>query len=175
MSRILPKLRVEAPAEELLPGRGFYQLEEEALYVQIAPFTKGHRFFSYLESPHVRLELDKAGRLLFIEVDLARRHWIVDEALVPPIAAVPATVRWLDFRDEIIAPEVRCDPRRLTMQLRFSTNQPTISYHIADNVMLQADTEQTLTAIWVTDIIDDLAGREIAAFRRAIRTDRLGA
>ena len=169
MGAVQPKLRFEPPTGELLPGRGFYQLEEDALYVQIAPFNRQRRFFSYLETPNVCLELDKEGRLLFIELDLARRHWTVDENLVPPERAEPAEVRWLDFREQIDPPKIVSNRRRLLVFLRFAARPAAGSYLIAENVILQAADDQTLVGIWVTDIVDDLAGREIAAFRKAVR------
>ena len=166
-----PKLRIETPTGPLLTGRGFYQLEEESLYVQIAPFDKGRRFFSFLEASNVRLDLDKQGHLLFIEVNLARRHWTVDPDLQPPDSALPADIRWLDFRETIDTPEIFADKRRLTMLLRFSKEQPVGSYLLARNVVVETDQDNNLAAIWITDITDDLAGREISAFRKQTRKE----
>ena len=58
------KLKVQTPSGPVLPGRGFYQLEEDALYVQIAPFSREFRFFSFLESEFVHLDLDKEDLIL---------------------------------------------------------------------------------------------------------------
>ena len=171
MTVTTPKLRIETPTGPLLTGRGFYQLEEESLYVQIAPFEKTRRFFSFLEAPNVRLDLDKQGRLLFIEVNLARRHWTVDPDLEPPESALPADIRWLDFRETIDAPEIFTDQRRLTMLLRFSKENIAASHLLVRNVIVETDHDNNLAAIWITDITDDLAGREISAFRKQTRLD----
>ena len=81
------KLRISTPTEPIPPGRGFYQLEEDSLYVQIGLFSRDRRFFSYLESKNTRLDFDREGRLIFIEVDLPRRQWPVDLQLTRPVVA----------------------------------------------------------------------------------------
>lgn len=169
MTVTTPKLRIETPTGPLLTGRGFYQLEEESLYVQIAPFEKSRRFFSFLEAPNVRLDLDKQGRLLFIEVNVARRHWTVDPDLEPPDSALPADIRWLDFRETLDPPRVLTDKRRQAIRLLFSGERIAGSYLLARNVIIETDTDNNLAAIWISDITDDLAGREISAFRKQTR------
>jgi hypothetical protein len=171
VSVVVPKLRIDAPTEETLPGRGFYQLEEDALYVQVARFEKGLRFFSYLESESVRFDLDRHGKLLFIEVDRARRHWEVEPSFAPPELAVHADIRWLDFREQLAEPRLLTDERRQRLLLRFTSNPPRGTFYLAENVIVQIDAGDYLSSIWVTDIDDDLAGREIAAFRKQIRGD----
>ena len=49
------KLKISAPIEPIPPGRGFYQLEEDSLLVQVGVFDRRRRFFSYLQSEHVCL------------------------------------------------------------------------------------------------------------------------
>ncbi len=164
-----PKIRLETPSGDILPGRGFYQLEEDALYVQVGPFRRGHRFFSYLEAPHVRMEFDKAGCLAFIEVSKPRRQWPVDDKFKLPGKALPADIRWLDFRENMKAPTLATDSRKRHLLLRFSKTDPSGCYYLANHVLIQTDSDNNLVAIWVTDIIDDLAGREISAFRKGIR------
>lgn len=162
------KLKIRTPAGTVFPGRGFYQLEEETLYVQLAPFSKEYRFFSFLESERVHFDLDKEGRLLFFEVALARRFWPVDKDFHPPSKSSPADIRWLDFRDKITEPKITTNARKNAIKLLFSSEPPLYSYNLADSVILQASDSSNLIALYVTDIIDDIAGQEIAAFRKAM-------
>lgn len=149
-----------------MSGRGFYQLEDDALYVALADYSESAHFFSYLESDTVRFDLDTKGRLMTLEVTLPRRHWPVAEALTYPLRATEADLRWVDFRKPMIRPELLTDPKRLNLTIRFSNHQPAASYYLADKIMCQIDAEQNLIALWVTDIIDDLAGRELLEFKQ---------
>ncbi len=163
------KLRINTPTGEPLPGRGFYQLEEESLYVQIGQFSRKHRFFSYLESEQVRLDLDKEGRLLFIEVSCPRLHWKVDDRVKPPTRTVPADIRWLDFRKCMDNPELLTDRHHTLLLLRFLHQFPVRNYHLAKSVIVDVTNEDLLAAIWVSDIVNDMAGQKIAEFRKKSR------
>lgn len=68
------KVRVSTPTEHLLLGRGFYQVDDGTLFVQIGPFQHSRHFFSYLESESVRIDIDCEGRPIFIEVGLPRQR-----------------------------------------------------------------------------------------------------
>lgn len=152
-----------------MPGRGFYQLEEDALYVQIGLFDPCYRFFSYLESETVRLELDRQARLIFIEVTRPRRHWEVSEDMQFPVVAEIADLRWLDFRENIQEPRLATDSSRTLLHLQFCTDLPTRNFYLTPNVIAQVDSADRLAAIWIDNIEDDLAGREIASFRKRCR------
>jgi len=154
------------PVGQLEPGRGFYQLEEDSLYVQIGNYRKNQHFFSYLESEHVRLDFDRDGRLLFIEVTLPSRRWTVIPDWQAPERTERADIRWLDFRDTIPEPELLTDEKRHRLLLRFQSQSPEHVFLLANSVLLGVSARETVTAIWLTDIVGDLAGREIAAFRR---------
>jgi hypothetical protein len=169
MARLLPKLRIIPPTGPLLPGRGFYQLEESSLYVQIGPFLANNPFFSYLESEQVRFDIDKSGRLLFVEIDAGRQSWKVDPKLTPPSFSRHADIRWLDFRSEIPDPVIRANQDRTSLHLQFPDAIPHDSFEIADSVILEVTEDQHLAGLFVTDVIDDLAGQEIARFRSDLR------
>lgn len=163
------KVAIRTPIDRLPVGRGFYQLEEDALYVQIAPWDSDHRFFSFIESDNVRLDIDKHGSLLFVEVTEARRRWTEVDQLDVPKAIAPADVRWADFRATIAAPQLLSDRTREHLQVKYSGIEPAHTYEIAGSVLVQVTRENIVTSIWITDIIDDLAGQEIAWFRSAMR------
>jgi len=162
-------LRIDSPVGAPLPGRGFYQADEERLLVQVGQFSKARHFFSYLESDHVRFDIDRDGRLMLIEVDLPRRQWPVADHLPLPTIADRADVHWLDFRAGISNPELLADQSRSHLLLRFAESQSWRWYQIAEAVLIQVDAADHLTAMMVTRIEDDLAGRRIAAFRKTLR------
>ena len=100
------RLRIATPIEPVMPGLGFYQLEEDALYVQVGLFSSRRRFYSFLESRNVLFDFDRLGRLIFMEVRVPRRRWQIDATLQAPAVAQPADIRWLNFRDTIIEPRL---------------------------------------------------------------------
>jgi hypothetical protein len=163
------QLRISTPTEPIPHGRGFYQLEEDTLYVQVGAFDLVRRFYSYLESDTLKLQFDRSGRLIFFALSVARRHWPVDEMLTLPDSAGTADVRWLDFRERIAEPTLQTNPRRTLLHLRFSDCSPYRTVHLADKVLLQADKNDRLVALWVDEVTDDLAGQEIAFFRKRLR------
>ncbi len=167
-----PNLKIDTPTGRLDPGRGFYQLEEDALYVPVGHTEDSDRFFSYLESEHVRFDVAKSGHLMAIEVDFPRRRWIVDSKLTPPTIAEPADVRWLDFRAQMAEPQLLTNDRRTVLLLQFQLSDSCGWFSLAESVLIQSDREDRLTAVMVSAIEDDLAGREIAAFRKSLRVPR---
>lgn len=164
-----PKLRISTPAGFFLSGRGFYQLEESSLYVQINPVTSDSRFFSYLEADNVRLDLDRNGRLIFIEVNAGRHTWKVLDDLKLPSSIGYADIHWLDFRERMPNPRLITNPDKTMICIQFSEEPVTASYFLADTVLVQTHGESLLSSIMVTDITDDLAGQEIAAYRLEVR------
>ncbi|SYZ73888.1 hypothetical protein TRIP_C60158 [Candidatus Zixiibacteriota bacterium] len=164
------KVRVSTPTETIPFGRGFYQLEEDALYLPIAyPGENKNHFFSFLESDFVSMQMDREGRLIFIELSLPRRRWHALQTLVPPESAAPGNIRFLDFRQRLAEPSILCDLRRQYVMIRFSQGPATHNYSLAQNMIAQIDRHDRLAAIWVSDIIDDIAGQELSAWRKAIR------
>ncbi len=163
------KVRISTPTEPILPGRGFYQLEEDSLYVQIGPFSKKRRFFSYLESDSVRFDIDRQGRLIFIEVVVARRHWRVEPGIFPPTVVEAADIRWLNFRATVGDPGLVSVGNRAVLLLRYSSATELRNYYLAESVVAQVDENNKLAAIWITDIGDDRGGQKIAAFRKKLR------
>ncbi len=163
------RLRIAAPTDLFLQGRGFYQLEEDSLYVQLQPAEFNCRIFSYLESNNLRIDLDQAGRILFIELNAGRHTWIVDQNLALPLSLGYADIRCLEFRKRITSPTLATNSERTALSIIIDPAPVDRSYRIAESVILQTSAGNLLNRIMVTDIVDDLAGRGIAAFRQAIR------
>lgn len=171
MSITTPEIELRPPAGEMgrIPsGRGFYQLEEESLYLPVEYPGNQKRFYSYLDSETVSLHLDRAGRLLFIEVDIPRRRWNIKENFVPPEIAKPDEARFLDFRKALTKPKVFCDNNRDNLLILFDNQAAEQNIYLADNLIAQVTSSGFLTAIWASDFSDDRAGLEIASWRRSI-------
>ncbi|UCG62410.1 MAG: hypothetical protein JSV52_03745 [Candidatus Zixiibacteriota bacterium] len=162
-------LTISTPTEPILPGRGFYQLEEEALFIQVGPFVSSRRFYSYLEGTGILLHFDRHGRLIFVEIEMARRHWRLNPHLKAPTVVEPADIRWLNFRNSIKPPRIETNARRTVVKLSFEDTVEARSYYAADSVIVQSDPSDRLCALWVTDITDDIAGQEIGFFRKKSR------
>jgi hypothetical protein len=169
MSDKAPRVRVSAPTADIPFGRGFYQLEEEILYLPIEYPGEKSRFFSYLESSDLSLQMDREGRLIFIELSLPRRRWI-ELPEIPIIEGVyPADIRFLDFRERISNPAVFCDKYRQTISIAFSTFPVVGRYFLAKNLIAMIAEDDTIVNIQAGDIVDDIAGRELAAWRKSLR------
>ena len=164
-------VRITTPAPDAVPGRGFYQLEESALYVPVGGQDRSRHFFSSLESENVRFDIDREGRLMFIEVSAARNTWTVTDQLEFPVWAESADVRFLGFRTSLPNPKLLTDRQRQRLQIRFSPAPVAHAVSIADFVILTVDDRHSIVSILITDIVDDLAGREIAQFRKLLRVE----
>jgi len=162
-------LNISTPSEPIAPGRGFYQLEEEALFVQVGQFAARRRFFSYLDSNGIRLDFDRLGRLIFIEIDMSRRRWPVDGSLAAPEIVEPADIRWLQFRDSVAIPRLTTNNRGTVVRLAFRQVDNPLNYYAAQSVIVQTGQDACLSALWITDIVDDIAGQEIGSFRKGMR------
>ncbi len=164
-----PKIRIASPAGLTPLGRGFYQLEEEILYLPVEYPDGRAKFFSYIESETISLQFDRDGRLIFVELTLPRRHWIVHPEVSFPRNAEPADIRFLDFRENMNNPIVSCDQYRQNIRIEFSSLVPASTFYLAKNLIGQVSADDYLIAIWATDFVEDLAGREIASWRKSIR------
>jgi hypothetical protein len=162
-------VRITTPVADSVPGRGFYQLEESALYVPVGAADKSQHYFSSLESKRVRLDIDRDGRLMFIEVAAARSTWTVTDEIDFPVWAESADVRFLGFRTTIPEPQILTDRSKLRLLLRFSPALVARIVSPADGVVLSVDHHGSVVSILVFDVVDDLAGREIARFREMLR------
>jgi hypothetical protein len=165
------QIRVSTPTETIPFGRGFYQLEEDALYLPIVyPGGEKNRFFSFLESEYLSLQIDRDGRLIFIEISLPRRRWQAMKTLVPPDTAATGSLRFLDFRRKLSEPSILSDFRRQNVMIRFGPGPAVHNYYLAQNIIAQVDRHDNLAAIWATDITDDIAGQELAAWKKIVRS-----
>ncbi|MEW6015891.1 MAG: hypothetical protein AB1690_11265 [Candidatus Zixiibacteriota bacterium] len=163
------KVKISTPTGPIPAGRGFYQLEEESLYLPVIHADSDRHFFSYLDSETVSLQLDREGRLIFIEVPVPRRRWHLRQNLVHPEKAEPVDIRFIDFRTSFPAPTLFCSPYRNELLIRFQRDVAEQNCYLAENLIAQVSAENRLVAIWAFDILDDLAGREISAWRRKYR------
>ena len=160
------QVKITTPTGPIPAGRGFYQLEEEALYLPIIHPSHDRHFFSYLDSETVSLQFDREGRLIFIEIPVPRRRWHLRQNLVHPEKADAADVRFLDFRSSFAPPTLICSQYRNQLLIRFQRGPAEHNYYLAENLIAQVTSANELAAIWAFEIVDDIAGKEISAWRR---------
>ncbi len=161
-------LKISTPVQPIPRGLGFYQTEDECLYVQLGGPSDTRRFFSYIDSPVSRFDLDRQGRLMFCEVTIPKRKWQVVDNLEQPAVVEPADIRWLTFRKSIECPELHTNNERSRLLIRLSAEAPKFNYYLADAVILQVDESGRACSILVNEIVEDTAGRKISAFRREL-------
>ncbi|MCP4684900.1 MAG: hypothetical protein GY867_05555 [bacterium] len=161
-------LKIDTPTGTLHPGRGFYQQDEEALYVQVGEVSRERRCFSYLEADTVRFDLDQHGLLMGILVAQARRRWQVEKRLALPRIAEPADVRWLDFREQMPQPQLITNRAGNRLLLRFASSESWRWYLLAENIHVQVDPDGRLAALLISDIVDDFAGKGISRYRKKL-------
>lgn len=168
------KLRIDTPTGKVYPGRGFYQRDEGALYVQVGEVSDQRHCFSYLEAEAVRFDLDQHAQLMGIEVTEPRRRWRVGRNVRIPRIAEPADIRWLDFREQMPQPELIRNAGGDRLLLRFASSGSWRWYLLADGIHVQVDPDDRLTAVLISDIVEDFAGKNISRFRKKLGrlTDR---
>ncbi len=163
------QLRIDTPTGPVKSGRGFYQLDEESLFVQIGLFTEKKHFFNYLENDFVLFDLDRTGQLIFIEVYKAKRHWITDDSLNLPANAETADIRWLNFREKLPDALIKTDKNSKIIKLEFQENNIPLYFIVSESVIVETDYSHTLTAVWITSYEEDAGGQHIKRFRRRQR------
>jgi hypothetical protein len=169
MSVTTINVHVNTPSVTIPCGRGFYQLEEEELYLPIIHESRQKaKFFSYLESEYVSLQFDRDGRLIFVEITLPRRRWKERAGFEMPREARTADIRFLDFRNSLPPSKIFCDHTRQSLMLQFARVSNGPLYYLAENLFALLDDQNHLATIYATDITDDIAGREIAFWRKSI-------
>ncbi len=157
------KVVVKTPAANHPVCRGFYQVEEDSLYVPVYPAGK---FFSYLDSPQAGLDIDREGRLLFLHVHTPRRQWEVKRHSDPPINSNPADIRFLGFREKLPQTRIETASDQSWLRLVFSDSAQTSAYALADDLKIELTDNRLLASIWITAIEEDRAARGMAAWRK---------
>lgn len=148
---------------------GFYQLEDDTLHIPLGGVAPSKRFFSYIDSPISRFDIDKKGRLVFIELTLPKRFWKKSMSLPCPDLSESAEIRWLDFRKTIGPPEIITDSSNSVVLIVLSDEIPAFTMAMADNVYLQVSDRGNACGVLVSKIIEDNAGRKLAEFRRELK------
>lgn len=138
-------------------------MEEEVLYVPIYPSGS---FFSYLDSPQLQIDVDRVGRMLFMHVLIPRRRWRIDRNLRIPSGAPEADIRFRDFRGRLPDAGLLSNADRSILRVRFQNIRTgTSPYRLADHLIIDLASDNTLASIWVTAIDEDRAARGMAAWR----------
>jgi hypothetical protein len=157
---------VKTPVALPPASRGFYQTEEDVLYVTIYP---SGAFYSYLDSSHVLLDVDRTGRLVFIQVLVPRRGWRIWPNLRTPAEPIGADIRFRGFRESLPKAVILTNTDHSVVHIRFASVRNPVRYRIADQIIFDLTSRNTLAGIWITAIEDDRAARSMAFWRKNIK------
>jgi hypothetical protein len=166
MNPVLPRLTIQTPAAVSRSSRGFYQVEEDALYV---PFYPARPFFSYLDSDQLSLQTDNKGQLIFLQLTCPRAGWAIDPALTWPEIPLTADIRLLEFRDQLPEVRVMASPDKSLVRIAFATDVETVAYRLTENATCEVTPDARLAAIWIGRIEDDRAAAGMAAWRKQMK------
>lgn len=159
------KLLIDTPAENETFSRGFYQVEEDSLYV---PFYPGGKFFSYLDSPQMTMDIDNRGRLLFIKLLVSRQEWKIVEEFSPPQATASADIHFIDFRERLSTATMECNQNKSSLHLCFDNQIDITSYKLSDDIIVDISANNCLAGLWIKTIVEDRAAREMSAWRKSM-------
>jgi len=169
-------IRIETPAEKKYFCRGFYQTEEDCLYIPVFP---SGRFYSFIDSPlygsktnsnkqpstGISLDIDRKGRLLFISINSPRQLWETDNSLEMPPSRETADIRFLTFREHVNPPLIKYSTDKDILQIELNNSHISKAYRLADSLIITASNNGVLNSIWLNDIIDDRAAKKMAKWR----------
>ncbi len=175
------ELSIRIPADNRYFCRGFYQIEEDVLYVPIYP---SGRFYSYLDSipdssiknknnnkqPLANLDIDPEGRLLFLQIKTPRRQWEINNSLNYSSPFEFADIRFIRFRDRIRCRKIETDKDFSWARLTFLKQKISCSYRAADNLIFDITEDNLLASIWITSMTDDRAAKLMSQWRKEMRT-----
>lgn len=160
------KVVIKTPAAQQPVCRGFYQVEEDSLYVPLYPEGK---FYSFLDSHQVIFDIDQNGRLLFLQVLTPRRKWAIRNNLKPPMNQHPADIRFLGFREIIPEAKLETSPDHSWLRLLYQKSPNASAYRVADHLLFELAEDKTLASIWIMAIENDRAARAMAAWRKQMK------
>lgn len=175
-------VKVKTPAEISLFSRGFYQVEEDCLYVPVYP---AGTFYSYVDAKrvdkstgddsgdmsrvHFSFDIDREGRLLFIKVSTPRRFWKIKDKMDLPAPLESADLRFLTFRASVGGAGIFYSPAQSTVFLRLNQDKIANTYMVTDNIIAGVSPNNFLAALWVSDITEDRAAQNMAQWRKELR------
>ncbi|MDD4052276.1 MAG: hypothetical protein PHR28_10330 [candidate division Zixibacteria bacterium] len=166
-----PRIVIQTPAAESRFSRGFYQVEEDALYVPLYP---ARTFFSYLDSDLLSLQTDNQGQLVFLQLLLPRPNWIANPSIAWPDVSLTADVRLLDFRNQLPEIGVETSPDRSLVRIAFASETEAVAYRLTETLICEVTPNARLTAIWIREIEDDRAAARMAAWRKGMKEGQNG-
>lgn len=172
-----PIVNISTPAVIDRFSRGFYQQDENLLYVPIYP---GGDFFSYLdttveESDHrdnrsLFFDIDRAGNLTFIKLHMARKKWPIQDEIKAPQSILAADVRFKQFREQMSHFDLVTNREKNCLCLIFAPeNEGGAVYRITDNLIIEMTGTSSMSRLWILDIVDDRCARQMSIWRKQIR------
>jgi hypothetical protein len=149
--------------EKVPSARGFYDNMENSLNVVIKARGK---FYSYIQGNDYSLDMDRRGRILGIELYLSRDKWVVDPKLAPPEKCQMRQIQILEHRLEVEQEGFYTNEARDIVCIRFTRENLSYYYKIAQNLLFEVNVLDELSAIWVLNLEEDYGFKKEMRYRK---------
>ncbi|MBD3297299.1 MAG: hypothetical protein GF341_01485 [candidate division Zixibacteria bacterium] len=157
------RLRVQVePLSQRYYGKVFNDLHAETVGYHLVPHQPYH---SYIEADGFRLELDRAGRPVYVSVSQWSKGADV-RPLSPPTDFDLADLRFLDLRIHCGRPVIEYDPDNALLRIVFRDSSDCHHVALEPHAIWSIDTDRNLCALWLRDIVLDPSGRRFLKWRR---------
>lgn len=151
------------PRDEIALAAAFYDQETDILSVNVLPFEP---YDSFVESDEVRIDTDRNGRPVFVEIFRPWDKWKIDPELSLPKADFKGAVNFGDTLRRFPSGEIFADRDRKTVCVKFLARRGDQVIRLADNILAET-ADGFLVALWLTGIQLDFAGRKQSQWRAA--------
>ena len=137
-------------------GRAFRDRDSQLIQYHEIPHSPYH---SYIAADPLRLDLDKDGVPIFVELDFAGGRFDVDGCLRPPLDFELGSVRLLDFPSRIGPHTLTTDESNSLFHITLSKHAPVLALQSGRGIIWEIDTDSCLSGLWLLKCQDDLYGR----------------
>ncbi len=154
------------PARTLPRAAAFYDQETDTLAVNILPFSP---YDSFVESEDIRIDTDRFGSPIYIEVARTRKEWEIDPALQVPSSQDDMVLSIRQTTRRFPGGTLIADPTKSFAFIRLLARRGVGVYRIADHLLAEL-ADGFLVGFWIDRIELDFGGRKQARWRAATAT-----
>ena len=137
-------------------GRSFRDRDAQLIQYHEIPHSPYH---SYIAADPVRLDLDRDGVPILVELDFSGGQFEVDGCLRPPLDFDLGAVRLLDFPSRIRPYALTTDESNSLFHMVLSGHPPILALQSGRGVIWEVDADSCLSGLWLIKCQDDPYGR----------------
>ncbi len=149
------------PARTLPHSAAFYDQESDILAVNILPFNP---YDAFVESEDIRIDTDRFGSPIYIEVAQAQKDWTIEPVLPFPSVSEAVELSIRETTRRFPGGSVSTDPAKSIARIRLLAREDGALYRVADHLLAEV-ADGYLVGFWVDRIEMDFAGRKQARWR----------